>query len=315
MPAAKIKKGASQDRRKLKVWLDGKLVNYNDATVPILTHSLQYGSGIFEGIRAYETSKGTAVFRLEEHIERLINTAKIYEMDLGYTKSQLIKAVLDTIKANKLKSCYIRPFAFYNTDLVGVSSFGKPISVFIGAIPFGAYFGEGKEKGIRCKISSWRRINSEILPVKAKASGNYLNSIIANTEARRAGYDEAILLSINGMVAEGSGENIFLVKDNVIVTPDDSADILIGVTRNSIAELAEELDMIVQEREVHKEELYTADEVFFTGTAAEVTPIVNVDGVKIGSGKPGPVTRLLQNRFTEIVNGKDKRFGKWLTIV
>jgi branched-chain amino acid aminotransferase len=299
----------------LKVWLDGKLVRYTTAKVPILTHSLQYGSGIFEGMRSYDAEKGVAIFRLNEHVKRFFNTAKVYSMDLHYTQDRISKAIIDTVRANNLRSCYIRPYAFYNTDQIGVSAYGKDVSVFIAAIPFGAYFGEGREKGISCKISSWHRINSEILPVEAKASGNYINSIIANTEARKAGYDEAILMSTNGMVAEGPGENLFLVKENALVTPDKSADILIGITRDSIIKIAEEVGIDVDEREVHKEELYTADEVFFTGTAAEVTPIVNIDGIKIGKGKPGPITKLLQEKYSEIVAGKNEVFENWLTYV
>ena len=239
----------------LKVWFDGKVVKYATARVPILTHSLQYGSGIFEGMRAYEAERGIAIFRLEDHVKRFFNTAKIYSMELGYTPDRISKAVIDIVRANGLHSCYIRPYAFYNTDQIGVSAYGKDISVFVAAIPFGAYFGEGRDRGIRCKISSWRRINSEILPVEAKASGNYINSIIANTEARKAGYDEAILLSTNGMVAEGPGENIFIVKDNNLITPDDSADILIGITRDSIIKIAEEVGLEVAKRRLNNYDL------------------------------------------------------------
>ena len=299
----------------LKVWLDGRFMKYTQARVPILTHSLQYGSGIFEGLRAYEAEKGTAIFRLDDHVKRFFNTAKIYSMDLKFTPQKISDAIMQCVRVNSLRSCYIRPYAFYNTDQIGVGAYGKSVSVFIATLPFGAYFGEGKTKGIRCKVSSWHRINSEILPVEAKASGNYINSIIANTEARKAGYDEAILLSTNGMVAEGPGENIFVVKENKLITPDDSADILIGITRDSMIKIAEEVGLEVDEREVHKEEMYTADEVFFTGTAAELTPIVNIDGIKIGKGKPGPITKLLQEKYTEIVTGKNEAFEGWLTYV
>jgi branched-chain amino acid aminotransferase len=303
------------ERAKLKVWLDGKFVKYNDAKVPILTHSLQYGSGIFEGIRAYEAKDGTAVFRLKEHVKRFLNTAKIYSMPLGFTDKEIFKAIVDCVRINKLKSCYIRPFAFYNVDQIGVSAYGKKVSVFVAAIPFGDYFGEGKTKGIRCKISSWHRINSEILPVEAKASGNYVNSIIANYEAKNSGFDEAILISTEGYVAEGSGENIFLVKNNKLITPSDSADILLGITRDSIMKIAENFGLEVEEREVHREELDSAEEVFFTGTAAEITPIVNIDGIKIGTGKPGPITKMLAQKYDEVVAGENDEFKQWLTYV
>ncbi len=305
----------SEYSEKMKVWLDGKLVNYKNTRVPILTHSLQYGSGVFEGIRAYETKRGAAVFRLDEHIKRFARSAKIYYMKLGYSEKTLMNAVVSVVKANKYSSCYIRPFLFYNTDKIGLSTYGKPTSVFIGGVPFGAYFGKGIEKGIKCKTSSWKRINSSILPVEAKASGNYLNSIIAGEEAKASGFDEAILLSYNGYVAEGSGENIFLVKDSRLITPDASADILMGVTRDSMIKIAEEMGLIVEQRETHKEELYTADEVFFTGTAAEITPIINIDGERIGNGKVGPITKLLSGRFSKIVHGEDKFFADWLTYV
>ncbi len=299
----------------LKVWLDGKLKKYSDAKVPILTHSMQYGSGIFEGMRAYETKGGTAIFRLDDHVQRFQRSAKIYSMRLNYTGKELSKAIVQVVKANRLASCYIRPFAFYNRDSIGVGAWNAPTSVFIAAMPFGAYYGAGKERGIRCKISSWRRINSGILPVEAKASGNYINSIIANNEAKASGFDETILLSLDGYVAEGAAENIFLVKYSHLITPSASADILMGVTRDSIIKIAESIGLIVEEREVHKEELYSADEAFFCGTAAEITPVVNIDGIRIGNGKPGPITKLLSQKYTEVVTGQNKEFADWLTYV
>ena len=299
----------------LRVWLDGRLVGYRQAAVPLLTHSMQYGSGIFEGMRAYEAAGGTAIFRLKEHMKRFLRSAKIYSMDLGYAQKELEKAVISVVTANRLGSCYIRPFAFYNDDRIGLSAFGKKIGVFIAAVPFGAYFGGGREKGIRCKVSSWRRINSDILPVEAKASGNYVNSIIASNEAKAAGFDEAILLSYDGYVAEGPGENIFLVKNGNLVTPGTSADILMGVTRDSIIKIAEATGLEVEDREVHKEEMYTADEIFFTGTAAEITPVTNVDGIRIGSGKVGPITRLVSVKYSDVVHGRDRLFIDWLTFV
>ncbi len=297
----------------LKVWFDGEILDYEKVKVPVLTHSLQYGSGIFEGIRAYNTDKGPAVFRLKEHIERFLNSAKIYHMDLKYKREELEKAVVDVVGINKLNECYIRPFAFYNDDSVGLSPFGKKVSVFIAAVPFGKYL--AMDGGTKCKISTWKRISSETLPIQAKASGNYLNSIIANLEAKYAGYDEAILLGENGYVAEGAGENIFLVKNNTIITPGPQADILMGVTRDTVMQISNYLGYNVIERNVHKEELYTADEVFFSGTAAEITPIVNIDGIKIGDGNVGNVTKKIRETYYNIVHGKLKEFEHFLTYV
>ncbi|MDE1861150.1 MAG: branched-chain amino acid transaminase [Candidatus Micrarchaeota archaeon] len=296
------------------IWINGRFVDFADAKVHVLTHSLQYGSGIFEGIRAYETRDGTAIFRLKEHMKRLVDTAKIYSMGLGYTQKQLEDATVETVRKNGPKSCYIRPFAFYDDNRIGLTTKGKKVSVMIAAVPFGAYF-EGHDKGISCKIATWHRINSEILPVTAKASGNYLNSIIASEEAAQAGADEAILLSHNGYVAEGAGENIFLVRDNQLITPSAASDILIGITRDSIMKIAAKDNLKVCEREVHKDELYIADEVFFTGTAAEVTPIVRIDSKPIGTGRPGAITSKLRDRFNRIVHGDSKEFKEWLTYV
>jgi branched-chain amino acid aminotransferase len=300
---------------KLKVWLDGKIIRYADANVPILTHSLQYGSGIFEGIRAYATDRGTAIFRLSDHVARLIRSMKIYSIMPNYTQKELEKAIVQVVKANGLKPCYIRPFIFYNSDKIGIATYGKETSTFIAAVPFGDYYGAGTTKGIRCKVSSWRRINSSILPVEAKASGNYINSIIAGNEAKASGFDETILLSYNGYVAEGAADNIFIVKGGRLVTPNASADILIGVTRDTIIKIAESIGIIVEERETHKEELYSADEVFLCGTAAEITPVVNVDGISIGNGRPGPITKLLANNYKSIVTGHNEEFADWLTYV
>ncbi|MGC8652356.1 MAG: branched-chain amino acid transaminase [Candidatus Micrarchaeia archaeon] len=302
-------------RYNLSVWLDGKMLPYDKASVPILTHSLQYGSGIFEGIRSYETGKGPAIFRLDDHVKRFINSAKIYYMDLGYSQSDIKKAVIEVVKANKLGSCYIRPFAFYDTDAIGVNPNGKKVSVFIAAVPFGAYFGGGKEKGVHCKVSSWHRINSLILPPQAKASGNYVNSILASMEAVRSGAEEAILTSTSGYVAEGPGENLFMVKDNMLLTPSRESDILLGITRDSVIKIAEGEGIEVAERSIHREELYTADELFFAGTAAEVTPIVSVDSISVGTGKPGPITRIIAEKYSSIVSGKEEEYSEWLTYV
>jgi branched-chain amino acid aminotransferase len=299
-------------RNKQYVWFDGKFVDYENAKVHVLTHSLQYGSGVFEGLRAYKAKKGTAVFRLKDHIKRFFNSAKIYNMDLKFDMDEIEKSVINTIKKNKLEECYIRPFAFYNDTRIGVNPMGRKISVIIAAIQMGNYF-ENKEKGIKCKIASWQRINSLILPPEAKGSGNYLNSVLTSMEARKAGADEAILLSYDGYVAEGPGENIFLVQDGKLITPSRAADILLGITRDSIIKLAENKGIIVEEREVHHEELYTSDEVFFTGTAAEITPITEVDSRKVGKGVIGPITKMLLESFDEVVCGNNDEFEEWLT--
>lgn len=298
-----------------KVWLDGSLIKESEARVPIMTHSLQYGSGIFEGIRSYETAKGSAVFRLDEHIKRFLNTAKTYYMDLPYNYGQIKPAIIETLKVNNLKSSYIRPFAFYNDKKIGVHTRDKQISVFIAAIPFGAYFGNSKDVGLRCKVSSWHRITSSVLPIQAKASGNYLNSIIANSEVTKAGYDEAILTSAGGFVAEGPGANIFMVRDGKLVTPNKDSDILLGITRDSIIKIAKSLGIEVEERFIHREELYSSEEVFFAGTAAEVTPVISVDDIEVGEGKPGKMTKAISDKFSEIVHGRDSYFSEWLTEV
>ncbi len=296
------------------VWMDGKLIDALKANVPLLTHSLQYGSGIFEGMRAYETGSGTAVFRLHDHITRFLNSAKIYRMNLGYSQKELESAVTTLIRKNRLKSCYIRPYAFYNDQNIGLSVYNKRVSVAIAALPFGNYF-EGKDKGIKCSVSSWRRISSETLPPQAKASGNYLNSILASLEARENGTEEAILLSSSGHVAEGPGENLFLCKNGTLLTPSESSDILLGITRDSIIKIAESIGILIEERDVHREELYTADELFFTGTAAELTPITYVDGRKIGEGRIGPITKMLSDSLSSIVHGENSEFSDWLAEV
>jgi branched-chain amino acid aminotransferase len=296
-------------------WLDGKFIEQASAEVPILTHSLQYASSVFDGLRAYKTQRGPAIFRLDDHMARLLNSAKIYGIPMQYKVSELSSAALSLVKRNGLESCYIRPFVFYNDHNIGLSPVGKKVSVYIAAVPFGAYFASGKEKGISCKISTWRRINSSIMPPEAKASGNYANSILANVEAKESGADEAILLSIDGSVAEGSGENIFLVQNGKLVTPSKDSDILPGITRDSIIKIAQNMGIETEERKVHAEELYTCDELFFTGTASEVTPITKVDSKKIGAGRPGPITKTLATKFSEIVSGMDSEFSSWLSYV
>jgi len=300
---------------RLHFWFDGRIIKRKEAKVPILTHSMQYGSGIFEGIRAYKTQNGTAIFRLNEHIKRFTKSSKIYGIDHGYAQSDIHEAIIKLVKINRLESCYIRPFAFYNDDHPSLKTAGRKISLFIATIPFGAYFGRGRENGIKCKISSWHRITSLILPTEGKGSGNYINSILASKEAEAAGADEAILTSINGDVAEGPGENIFVVEDGKLITPSIEADILLGITRDSVIKIAKHNGLEVVERNMHREELYTCDEAFFTGTAAEITPIVMVDGKSVGNGKPGIVTKLLAEDYSRITTGNNKEFEHWLTYV
>ncbi|MCL6014506.1 MAG: branched-chain amino acid transaminase [Candidatus Thermoplasmatota archaeon] len=295
-------------------WLNGSFIDEEKAVVPIMTHSLQYGSGIFEGIRGYETPKGTEIFRLREHVKRFFNTAKIYGMNLGFTEDDIEKAIIEVVRRNKLKSCYIRPFAFYDDHSVGVGTAGKKISVYIGAFAFGKYF-SAADTGLKCKVSSWHRMESAILPIEAKASGNYLNSVIAMKEAKASGFDEAILTSRDGYVAEGPGENIFIVKDGALLTPGRDSQILLGITRNTIIEIMKENGMQVIERFIHREELYTADEAFFVGTAAEVTPILNIDGITIGDGKVGVVTKNVRETYFNLVQGKSDKHKDYLTYV
>jgi branched-chain amino acid aminotransferase len=296
------------------IWLDGKMMPRERCKVDILTHSLQYGSGIFEGIREYNTDSGPRIFRLRDHVKRFFNSARICSMELNISEREMEDAIIETVKKNKLKECYIRPFAFYNDTSIGLSTAGKKVSIAIAAVPFGNYF-KDKEKGISCIVSSWRRINSQILPPQAKSSGHYRNSITASAEAKSLGANEAVLLDTNGYVAEGPGENIFLVKNSALVTPSESSDILVGITRDSIIKLAEAFGIHVEERQVHREELYTCEELFFTGTAAEITTISKIDGRVVGKGVTGPVTRLLSSKFYEAAAGRLGAFTDWLTPV
>ncbi len=296
------------------IWLDGRFIRWEDAKVHLLTHSLQYGSGIFEGIRCYSTARGPAIFRLHEHITRFMESMKIYCVPVKATQRQIEQATIQIIRKNKMPDAYIRPFAFYNGVGIGFSTAGLGASVSIMAVRFGNLF-QGHQNGLRCKTSTWHRINSGILPAGAKASGNYPNSILASKEAKDAGYDEAILMSDSGMVAEGPGENIFIVKDDVLVTPPRSANILMGITRDSIIRIAQSSGVRVEERDIRKEELYTSDEVFFSGTAAEITPIISVDSRSVGGAKPGPITLSLAAKYSSIAHGESKEFGGWLTYV
>ncbi len=279
------------------VWFNGKLIPYSEATVPVLTHSLQYGSGIFEGIRAYAGENGSNIFRLKEHVIRFFMTAKIYGLDLGHSIEEISNGIVDTVRENGTVSCYIRPFAFVDDDAISLGIGNKKVSTTISVIPYDSIFGSRKFNGIRCKVSSWRRINSSILPVQAKASGNYLNSIIAANEASASGFDEPILISEGGYVAEGTGKNIFIVKDGTILTPGKDSDILLGITRETVIEISRDMGLSVNERRIHRDELYTADEIFLAGTAAEVAPVTDVDGLKVGEDRTGKITASVSLMF------------------
>ncbi len=298
-----------------QIWQDGKLVPWREATTHVLTHSLHYGLAVFEGVRAYNTDIGTAIFRLKEHTERLFNSAHIYMMKIPYSREVLMEAQKEVVRANKLESCYIRPIAFYGSEKMGVSPKGASVHVAIAAWPWGAYLGtEALEKGIRVKTSSHARHHVNVSMCRAKYSGTYANSILANLEATEHGYDEGLLLDVDGFVAEGSGENLFMVKNGKLYEPELTSS-LIGITRDAIITLAREMGYEVAARRITRDDLYIADEAFFTGTAAEVTPIRELDGRMIGDGKRGPITARLQKKFFECVNGKAPEHHGWLSPV
>ena len=295
------------------IWHDGKMVPWREATTHVLTHSLHYGLAVFEGLRAYNTPKGPAVFRLKEHIERLFASAHIYMMPMPFPKEVIKQACLDVVRENKLESCYIRPIGFYGSEKMGVSPKGATVHISIAAWPWGAYLGsEGIEKGIRVKTSSYSRHHVNVTMCRAKYSGTYANSILANQEAIDDGYDEALLLDVDGFVAEGAGENLFIVKNNKIYEPELTS-ALMGITRDTVITLANAAGISVESRRLTRDDVYTADEAFFTGTAAEVTPIRELDRRTIGEGTRGPVTELIQKQFFDIVNGKSSTYDKWLT--
>ena len=299
-----------------KIWMDGQMVEWRDAKVHILTHTLHYGCGAFEGVRAYNTVNGTAIFRLQEHTERLMNSAKILRMKVPFTAEQLNQAQLDVVKANNLESCYLRPLVWIGDKKLGVSPKGNTIHAMVAAWAWGAYLGEeGLKRGIRVKTSSYTRHHVNITMTQAKAVSNYSNSILANMEATDDGYDEALLLDSAGFVSEGAGENIFVIKNGVIYTPDLSAGALNGITRNTIFHIAKDLGLEIVQKRITRDEVYIADEAFFTGTAAEVTPIRELDRIEIGCGSRGPITEKLQNAFFDIVNGRNPKYAHWLTKV
>ncbi|HEX6843784.1 MAG TPA: branched-chain amino acid transaminase [Actinomycetota bacterium] len=299
-----------------KIWMDGELVDWAEAKIHVLSHALHYGSGVFEGIRAYSTDRGPAVWHLGAHLDRLHNSAAIFHMELPYSKDELIQATKDTIRANGLDACYVRPIAFRGYGEMGVNPLNAPVNVSIAVWPWGAYLGEDAlEQGVRVKVSSWKRADQNTLPSAAKASGGYLVSILAKVESLKAGYDEAVLLNHEGYIAEGSGENIFVVKDGVLSTPPTSVAALGGITRSSVVAIARDLGYEVVERNLVRSDLYLADEVFFSGTAAELTPIREVDDRRVGAGQRGPITKELQQAFFAATKGDDPRYADWLTYV
>ncbi len=297
------------------IWYDGKLVPWRDATTHVLTHSLHYGLAVFEGVRAYKTAEGTAIFRLAEHTQRLFNSGRIYLMEIPYEKEQLMAAQREVVRANKLESCYLRPIAFYGSEKMGVSPKGAKVHVAIAGWPWGAYLGaEALEKGIRVKTSSFARHHINVTLARAKFSGTYANSILANQEATMDGYDEALLLDVDGFVAEGSGENLFVVKNGKLYEPELTS-ALVGITRDSVITLANDIGIEVRAKRMTRDDVYIADEAFFTGTAAEVTPIRELDNRPIGNGECGPVTKKLQSLFFDAVNGRNPKYKSWLTPV
>ena len=297
------------------IWYDGKLVPWREATTHVLTHSLHYGLAVFEGVRAYKSEIGTAIFRLKEHTDRLFNSAKIYMMDVPFTKQQLMDAQCEVVRTNQLESAYIRPLAFYGSEKMGVSPVGAKVHVSIAAWHWGAYLGEeGLAKGIRVKTSSFARHHVNVTMARAKVATTYANSILANLEATQDGYDEGLLLDTDGFVAEGCGENIFIVKDGRLYTPMLTT-ALDGITWRSVQAICADLGLTVEKTRLTRDDIYIADEAFFTGTAAEVTPVRELDRRTIGSGSRGPITEKIQSAFFDIVNGRNPKYHHWLTKV
>ena len=299
------------------IWMDGEFVDFEDAQTHVLTHGLHYGTGIFEGVRCYDTEEGPAIFRWEEHLDRFYQSAKPYDMELGFDREELTEATVELIRKNDLESSYIRPIAFYGYHSLGVSPGDCPTKVAIATWPWGAYLGEeALEEGVDVMVSSWQKYASSQIPTNAKTTGTYVNSLLATEEAKKNGYVEAIVLNKEGYVAEGPGENIFLVRDGELFTPALSQSILDGITRDTVIELARELGYTVHDQAtISRGELYTADELFFVGTAAEVTPIRLVDDVEIGAGTRGPVTDEIQTRFFEVIERRTDDYDEWFTYV
>ena len=299
-----------------RIWMDGELVDWADAKVHVLSHAVHYGTGVFEGIRCYETKSGPAVWHLDEHIKRLFRSAKLYHLEIPYSAEALSEAVKDTIRANGLAACYIRPLVLRGYGEMGVNPLNAPVNVVVAVWPWGAYLGEqALEQGVRVKISSWKRNDQNSLPAAAKATGQYINGVLAKVESLKAGYDEAIMLNQQGFITDGSGENVFVVRHGELYTPPTSAGCLDGITRSTVMTLARDLGYEVREENLVRTDLYNADEAFFTGTAAEVTPIREVDDRTVGEGTRGPVTKEIQGTFFAATKGEMERYASWLAPV
>lgn len=299
-----------------KIWRDGKLVEWQDATIHVISHVVHYGSSVFEGLRTYDTPKGPAIFRAQDHMRRFLDSCKIYRMPMAYSVNDLVQACSDTVRANGLGACYLRPFAIRTGDDIGVYPIGIPVETFVIAKVWGTYLGEdGIVNGVDVKVSSWNRVAPNTLPALAKAGGNYLSAQLSKMEAKLDGYSEGILLDTSGHVAEGSGENLFVVRDGTIYTAPLGSSILNGITRDSVRKIAEDLGIKVVEQTIPREMLYLADELFFTGTAAEITPIRSVDRIEVGAGGRGPVTARIQEEFMGIAKGRIPDRHGWLTLV
>ncbi len=295
------------------IWMDGALIEWSEAKVHIMTHALHYGTAVFEGIRGYWDKGVLKLFRLKDHITRLFNSAKIFHMNIPYTQAQIEEAIVETVKANSIRdNCYIRPIVYRGYGVIGLNPLKAPVKVAIAAFPFGKYL---EEKGVKCCVSSWRRIAIDSQPPAAKICGNYVNSCLAKIEAVLNGFDEAIFLDSHGYVCEGTGENIFIVKNGVISTPPTVSGILEGITRDTVIRLAEDLGFKIQERLIARSELYTCDEAFFTGTAAEITPIVSIDNRVVGDGSPGPITRKIRDQYFKVVLGNISKYRDWISEV
>lgn len=299
-----------------KIWMNGKLVNWDDAKIHVLSHVVHYGSSLFEGERCYKTKNGPAIFRLEAHTDRLFNSCKIYRMKIPYTKEQINQAIIDLIKINRLEECYIRPIVYRGYEQLGVDPTGCPVDVCIAVMKWGKYLGpEALEKGVPVCVSSWNRMAPNTMPAMAKSGANYMNAQLIKLEAKDHGYVEGIALDVYGYVSEGSGENVFIVRDGALITPSFGSSILPGIVRNTVITLAHEMGLKVIEESIPREALYIADEVFFTGSAAEITPISSIDKIPIGTGTRGAITKKLQDRFFEIVSGQAEDKYGWLTYV
>jgi branched-chain amino acid aminotransferase len=298
------------------IWMNGEFVAWEDAKVHVLTHGLHYGTGVFEGVRCYDTELGPAVFRNKEHVERLLKSAELYYMPVPFSSEEIRAATIELVARNGLRSCYIRPIVFRGYGTMGLNPIDATVDVSIACWEWGVYLGEdGAAKGVRAKVSSWRRISPDSLIPHAKASGQYLNNVLAKVESVKAGYEESILLDDNGYVCEGTGENIYLVRDGEIVTPGQQNSILDGITRRSVIQIAQDLGYRVVERDIGRAELYLADEVFMSGTAAELVPVREVDDHPVGCGEPGEVTRVLQKAFDDAIHGRSERYREWLDVV